>query len=108
MLNMKYCRTENVIAALREWEDDPGTDEHLHHELYELCSRIAADAGLVPDMPPNRLIDAKRWRHARKLLTIDDIEGAQGAFDSFGGLVSEHECLRADAAIDAAMKGANA
>lgn len=51
------------------------------------------------------LIDAKRWRHARKLLTIDDIEGAQGAFDSFGGLVSEHECLRADAAIDAAMTG---
>lgn len=49
--------------------------------------------------------DAKRWRHARKLLTIDDIEGAQGAFDSFGGLVSEHECLRADAAIDAAMTG---
>lgn len=51
------------------------------------------------------LIDAKRWRHARKLLTIDDIEGAQGAFDSFGGLVSEHECLRADAAIDAVMTG---
>ncbi len=40
MMNMKYCRTENVIAALREWEDDPGTDEHLHHELYKLCSRI--------------------------------------------------------------------
>ncbi len=53
MLNMKYCRTENVIAALREWEDDHGTDEHLHHELYELCSRITADAGLVPDMTAN-------------------------------------------------------
>ena len=46
--------------------------------------------------------DAERWRHARKLLTIDDIEGAQGAFDSFGGLVSEDECKRADAAIDQA------
>lgn len=55
MLNMKYCRTENVIDALREWEDDPGTDEHLHHELYELCSRIAADAGLVPDMTATRI-----------------------------------------------------
>lgn len=55
MLNMKYCRTENVIAALREWEDDPGTDEHLHRELYELCSRIAADAGLVPDMTANKM-----------------------------------------------------
>ncbi len=53
MLNMKYCRTENVIAALREWEDDPGTDEHLHRELYELCSRITADAVLVPDMTAN-------------------------------------------------------
>lgn len=52
-LNMKYCRTENVIAALREWEDDHGTDEHLHNELYALCLRIAADAGLVPDMTAN-------------------------------------------------------
>lgn len=47
MLSMRYCRTENVIAALREWEDDPGTDEHLHHELYELCSRIAALQGFM-------------------------------------------------------------
>jgi hypothetical protein len=46
--------------------------------------------------------DAERWRHARKLLTVDDIEGSQGAFDSFGGLVSEDECKRADSAIDAA------
>ena len=60
MLNMKYCRTENVIAALREWEDDPGTDEHLHHELYELCSRIAADAGLVPDMTANNQVQPLR------------------------------------------------
>lgn len=48
--------------------------------------------------------DAGRWRHARKLLTVDDIEGAQGAFDSFGGIVSESECLRADTAIDTAME----
>lgn len=46
--------------------------------------------------------DAERWQHARMLLTIDDIEGAQGAFDSFGQLISEEECARADAAIDAA------
>ena len=59
MLNMKYCRTENVIAALREWEDDPGTDEHLHRELYELCSRIAADAGLVPDMTANTVLSGR-------------------------------------------------
>lgn len=60
MLNMKYRRTENVIAALREWEDDPGKDEHLHHELYELCLRIAADAGLVPDMAANTEIAYRR------------------------------------------------
>jgi len=59
MLNMKYCRTENVIAALREWENEPGTDEHLHHELYELCSRIAADAGLVPDMTANAIAQGR-------------------------------------------------
>ena len=46
--------------------------------------------------------DAERWRHARKLLTIDDIEGAQGAYESFGRLISEDECKRADAAIDQA------
>ena len=51
--------------------------------------------------------DADRWRHARRLFTIDDIEGAQGAHDSFGGMVSEDECIRADDAIDDAMKGAN-
>lgn len=34
-----------------------------------------------------------------------DLSVPQGAFDSFGGLVSEHECLRADAAIDAVMTG---
>ena len=45
---------------------------------------------------------AARWQHARKLLTIDDIEGTQGALESFGGLVSEDESKRADEAIDAA------
>lgn len=60
MLNLKYCRTENVIAALREWEDDNGTDEHLHNELYELCLRIAADAGLVPGMTANAGINRSR------------------------------------------------
>ena len=48
--------------------------------------------------------DAARWRHARKLLTVDDIEGAQGSYDSFGRLVSENECKRADDAIDAATQ----
>lgn len=46
---------------------------------------------------------ARRWSHARKLLTIDDIEGAQGALDSFGSIISEEECVKADNAIDTAM-----
>ena len=72
---------------------------------YELTQAFMEAADAARRHAEFELIDAKRWRHARKLLTIDDIEGAQGAFDSFGGLVSEHECLRADAAIDAAMTG---
>ena len=46
MLNMKYCRTENVIAALREWIDDPGSDEELHDTLARICLQVATDAGL--------------------------------------------------------------
>lgn len=52
--------------------------------------------------------DAERWRHARRLFTVDDIESAQREHDSFGGMVSEDGCIQADAAIDAAMYGANA
>lgn len=44
-----------------------------------------------------------RWRHARKLLTVDDISERQQEMDAFNGLVSEHECMRADDAIDRAM-----
>ncbi len=51
MLNMKYCRTENVIAALREWMDDPGSDEELHGTLERMCLQVAMDAGLVPEPP---------------------------------------------------------
>lgn len=50
--------------------------------------------------------DAARWRHARKLLTVDDIEGSQGEYVYHGRRISEEECKRADAAIDAAMEAA--
>lgn len=46
--------------------------------------------------------DAERWRHARKLLTVDDIERAQQSHDHWNGLVSEDMNLKADAAIDQA------
>ena len=51
MLNMKYCRTENVIDALREWINEPGSDEELHGTLARICLQVAVDAGLVPEPP---------------------------------------------------------
>lgn len=79
-----------MLRRLAEWPDeaDPVT--------------IGAIAGEAADALEAAREDAKRWRHARKLLTFDDIEGAQGAYESFGKLISEDECKRADAAIDQA------
>ena len=45
MMSMRYCRTENVIEALREWYSDPGTDDHLHDTLVELCRDVVSDFG---------------------------------------------------------------
>lgn len=45
MKNMRYCRTENVIAALREWYDEPGTDDSLHDTLVALCREVVLDFG---------------------------------------------------------------
>ncbi|MDH0977786.1 hypothetical protein N5C16_00705 [Stenotrophomonas sp. GD03908] len=53
------------------------------------------------------LKDAKRWKHARKLLTIDDIAERQRTLEEWNYLISEDECKRADEAIDSAM-GASA
>lgn len=47
MINMKYCRTENVISAIKEWYDDPGSDEGLHETLVQFCAEIADNAGYV-------------------------------------------------------------
>jgi hypothetical protein len=46
--------------------------------------------------------DADRWRHARRILTVEDIESAQDMFDAFGLEGDEHENRKADAAIDQA------
>jgi len=47
--------------------------------------------------------DAERWRYARKFLSIEDIE--RWASEMKGHVPSEEENLKADATIDAAMKG---
>jgi len=46
--------------------------------------------------------DAERWRHARRILTVEDIESSQDMFDAFGVEGDEHENRKADAAIDQA------
>jgi len=46
--------------------------------------------------------DAERWRHARRILTVEDIEKSQKIFDAFGLEGNEHENRKADAAIDQA------
>lgn len=47
------------------------------HEIVQVASMRARAEAAEADAASLRL-DAERWRHARKLLTIDDIEGAQG------------------------------
>ncbi|EPU0269627.1 hypothetical protein ACM7YN_15550 [Pseudomonas aeruginosa] len=48
--------------------------------------------------------DAKRWRHARNILTVEAIESAQSDYINFGLPPAESESIRADKAIDAAME----
>ncbi|HCF7385838.1 TPA: hypothetical protein NIJ97_002017 [Pseudomonas aeruginosa] len=48
--------------------------------------------------------DAKRWSHARNILTVEAIESAQSDFINFGLPPAESESIRADQAIDAAME----
>ncbi|HBO3725419.1 TPA: hypothetical protein SMO11_000111 [Pseudomonas aeruginosa] len=48
--------------------------------------------------------DAKRWRHARNILTVEAIESAQSDYINFGLPPAESESIRADQAIDAAME----
>lgn len=48
--------------------------------------------------------DAKRWRHARSILTVEAIETAQSDLINFGLPPAESESIRADQAIDAAME----
>lgn len=47
--------------------------------------------------------DAGRWRHARMLFSIEDIEGRAEGLQSFGYFAAEEENEKADGAIDAAI-----
>ncbi|MEX1859597.1 hypothetical protein [Pseudomonas aeruginosa] len=62
-------------------------------ELRDLIARLRAAE-----------VDAKRWRHARSILTVEAIETAQSDFINFGLPPVESESIRADQAIDSAME----
>ncbi|HEJ3825258.1 TPA: hypothetical protein SL450_001744 [Pseudomonas aeruginosa] len=62
-------------------------------ELRDLIARLRAAE-----------VDAKRWRHARDILTVEAIESAQCDFINFFLPPDERESIRADQAIDSAME----
>lgn len=49
-------------------------------------------------------LSAKRWSHARRILSIEAIQDYQREFDEYGMPGDEAENVRADQAIDAAME----
>lgn len=64
----------------------------------------AAVADLIAERDALRE-DAERWRHARQILIVDQIEAGQFDYENWiasGGQVDEEESKRADEAIDAA------
>lgn len=83
---------DDLIERLREVADEAGAHGYGVSGLL----REAADA-----LEAARE-DAERWRHARRILTVEDIESAQDMFDAFGLEGNEHENRKADAAIDQA------
>src|SRR5690606_31523542 len=72
--------------------------EALRAEVDE-WKRVAAEAAAALEAARE---DAERWRHARRILTVEDIESSQDMFDAFGVEGDEHENRKADAAIDQA------
>lgn len=89
----------------------PISDEQLAHveeiAFRDTATRVTVKAndlrGLIARLRAAE-VDAKRWRHARDILTIEAIESAHCAFISFGLPPDESESIRADQAIDSAME----
>ncbi|HHF0618062.1 TPA: hypothetical protein ACPH2G_004580 [Pseudomonas aeruginosa] len=77
-------------------------DSELLAHYYGLCNRETV-LGLIARLRAAE-VDAKRWRHARDILTIEAIESAHCAFISFGLPPDESESIRVDQAIDSAME----
>src|SRR5690554_2724454 len=64
----QYLANGHFITAC-----DPDTIRELLAERDQLAATLEAARE-----------DAERWRHARRILTVEDIESAQDMFDAFG------------------------
>lgn len=90
MNDLTTAAVERLAAQLGEaLFGEPGLS------LMEIANRRAEIEGLMKD--------AARWRHARMLFSLDDIEGRAEDLRSFGYFAAEEENERADVAIDAAI-----
>lgn len=89
----------------------PISDEQLAHveeiAFRDTATRVTVKAndlrGLIARLRAAE-VDAKRWRHARDILTVEAIESAQCDFINFFLPPDERESIRADQAIDSAME----
>ncbi|MGC3959595.1 MAG: hypothetical protein QM813_17095 [Verrucomicrobiota bacterium] len=72
-------------------------------EAQQTVRNVVADLGAANAKLTASEKDAARWRHARQFLSIEDIEGWQEE-GWFGHQPNEDESMRADEAIDNAMK----
>ncbi len=89
----------------------PISDEQLAHvkeiAFRDTATRVTVKAndlrGLIARLRAAE-VDAKRWRHARDILTVEAIESAQCDFINFFLPPDERESIRADQAIDSAIE----
>ncbi|EPM7289708.1 hypothetical protein GHV48_25970 [Pseudomonas aeruginosa] len=89
----------------------PISDEQLAHveeiAFRDTATRVTVKANDLRDLIARLRaaeVDAKRWRHARDILTVEAIESAQCDFINFFLPPDERESIRADQAIDSAME----
>lgn len=92
--------TKDTAAVSRWWASA--------NEALELHRQRMFAAPPAPEDGREVVRDAERWKFARSLLAVEDIEHAFEGLRAFGWSTDENECLKADAAIDAAMSAAQA
>ena len=81
-------------------EHHKGGDNLVWDQTKERCTPLYKSAPAAQGTPEDKR-DAERWRIARTIFSVEDIERA--VRDMEGSAVLEEENAKADAAIDAAM-----